>query len=532
MDIRTVVRYLQAATSVSATGRVTGLNRRTIMRYRGWAQQQGLLEPEHPLPALEEMQALLARTMPPAALPPQVVSSVEPYRELVCTLYQQQVAGTAILQRLRERGYRGGLSSVYRFLHQLEPPRPSAATVRIEREPGSEAQVDFGYAGLLLDPSSGARRRAWAFVMVLAYSRHQYVEFVFDQRLPTWIALHAHAFAFFGGVPGRVVLDNLKAGITRACFDDPQIQPTYRECAEHYGFLLAPCAPRTPEHKGKVEQGGVHYVKQNFLGGRAPTTLTQANADVLQWCRTTAGQRRHGTTKQAPLQRFEQVERARLQPLPSTAYDLAIWKRAKLHRDGYVVFDNAFYSAPCRLLGQTVLVRGGSQQVRLYTSDYTLVATHARAQQPGERLTHPDHLPPTKAPGVLWTRATCRALAAEVGPATADLVSQLLDDRVVDRHTRAIRILRLRSQVGERRLEDACARLLAFGDLRYATLKRVLDQGLELQAPALVPVPTPTPARTFVRSAAELLGQLFPSLFAAAIPTARVEGKEEQARCP
>lgn len=532
MDIRTVVRYLQAATSVSAIQRVTGLNRRTIMRYRRWAQQQGLLEPEHPLPALEEMQALLARTLPPAVPPPQVVSGVEPYREVVCTLYQQQVAGTAILQRLRECGYRGGLSSVYRFLHQLEPARPPVATVRVEREPGSEAQVDFGYAGLLRDPSSGALRRAWAFVMVLSYSRHQYVEFVFDQRVPTWVALHAHAFAFFGGVPGRVVLDNLKAGITRACFDDPQIQPTYRECAEHYGFLLAPCAPRMPEHKGKVEQGGVHYVKQNFLGGRAPTTLTQANADVLVWCRTTAGQRRHGTTKAAPLQRFEQVERARLQPLPSTPYDLAIWKRVKLHRDGYVVFDDAFYSAPCRLLGQTLLVRGGSQQVRLYTSDYTLVATHARAQQPGERLTHPDHLPPAKAPGVLWTRATCRALAAEVGPATADLVSQLLDDRVVDRHTRAIRILRLRSQVGERRLEDACARLLAFGDLRYATLKRVLDQGLELQAPALVPLPTPTPARTFVRSAAELLGQLFPSLFAAVIPTARAEGKEEQARCP
>jgi transposase len=530
MDIRTVVRYLQASTSVSATGRATGLNRRTIMRYRSWAQQQGLLDPQRPLPALEEMQELLARTLPPPPAPPQTVSSVEPYRELVNTLYRQQVAGTAILQRLRERGYRGGLSSVYRFLHQLDPSSP-VATVRIEREPGSEAQVDFGYAGLLQDPSSGALRRAWAFVMVLSYSRHQYVEFVFDQRLPTWIALHAHAFAFFGGVPGRMVLDNLKAGITRACFDDPQIQPTYRECAEHYRFLLAPCAPRTPEHKGKVEQGGVHYVKQNFLGGRPPTTLTQANADVLVWCQTTAGQRRHGTTKEAPLERFERVERERLLPLPSMPYDLAIWKRVKLHRDSYVVFDDAFYSAPSRLLGQSLWVRGGSQHVRLYTSDYTLVATHPRAQRPGERLTHPDHLPPAKAPGVLWTRATCRALAAEVGPATTELVGALLDDPVVDRHARVIRILRLRSQVGEQRLEDACARLLAFGDLRYATLKRVLDQGLETQVPALVPIQTPTPARTFVRSAAELLGQLFPSLFAATTPpspAAGVEGKERQ----
>lgn len=531
MDIRTVVRYLQAATSVSATQRATGLNRRTIMRYRSWAQQHGLLDPQSPLPSLEELHELLAHTLPPPTPPPQTISSVEPYRELVCTLYRQQVAGTAILQRLRERGYHGGQSSVYRFLHQLEPLRPTA-TVRVEREPGSEAQVDFGYAGLLLDPASGALRKAWAFVMVLAYSRHQYVEFVFDQKLPTWIAVHAHAFAFFGGVPGRVVLDNLKAGITRACFDDPQIQPTYRECAEHYGFLLAPCAPRTPEHKGKVEQGGVHYVKQNFLGGRAPTTLTQANADVLAWCRTTAGQRRHGTTKEAPLERFEQVERERLVPLPPTPYDLAIWKSVKLHRDGYVVFDNAFYSAPYRLIGQTLRVRGGSQRVRLYAGDYTLVATHPRAEHPGDRLTHPDHLPPAKAPGVLWTRTTCRALAAEIGPATTELVSTLLDDHVIDRHPRVVRILRLRSQVGDRRLEAACARLLAFGDLRYVTLKRVLEQGLDTQLPALLPVSTSTPARTFVRSAAELLGHLFPSLFASTGPTPSLEAKEGEVVCP
>lgn len=109
------------------------------------------------------------------------------------------------------------------------------------------------------------------------------MEFVFDQSLPTWIQLHGDAFTFFGGVPHRVVLDHLKAGIVKACFDNPQVQSTYRECAEHYGLLLAPCRPRTPEHKGKVEQGGGHYVKRNFLGGRAPTLITQANGDVRRW---------------------------------------------------------------------------------------------------------------------------------------------------------------------------------------------------------------------------------------------------------
>ena len=158
----------------------------------------------------------------------------------------------------------------------------------------------------MLDPATGRRRRTWAFVMTLSRSRHQYVEFVFDQKVSTRLLCHRRAFESFGGVPQRLVIDNLKAAVTRACFDDPQVQHSYRLCAEHYGFLIAPCRVRTPQHKGKVEQGGVHYLKRNFLGGREPTDLRQANRDVRRWCLTTAGQRVHGTTRQRPLDRFEQ----------------------------------------------------------------------------------------------------------------------------------------------------------------------------------------------------------------------------------
>lgn len=506
MELRNLLRHLQASSNISAIQRATGLNRRTIMRYRDWAATHNLLS--GPLPPLEQLQQLLASTMLSSA-PPQTVSSVEPYRALVEQLYADGVEGSAILQRLKERGYTGTQSSIYRFLHHLDPHRV-LPPVRVEREPGTEAQVDFGYAGRMLDPQTGTQRKTWAFVMTLAYSRHQYVEFVFDQTLPTWISLHQHAFSFFGGVPQRVVLDNLKAGISKACWDDPQVQVTYRECAEHYGFLIAPCRPRTPEHKGKVEQGGVHYVKRNFLGGRTPTSITQANLDVRAWCLTTAGLRSHGTTKAAPLERFQAHEQAQLKPLPATPYDLATWKQVKVHRDCYVVFDNAFYSVPFRLVGQRLWVRGGMQQLRLYTSNYELVATHPRAQHPGERLTHLDHLPPEKLPGLSWTREMCRAMAAEVGPATTQLVQTLLDDPVIERHPRVVRILKLRESVGDGRLEAACTRALRFEDLTYTTLKRILDQHLEGES--VTPAPSPAPARTFVRSATELLGHLFGGL--------------------
>jgi len=475
-----------------------------VLRYRAWARTHGLLD--GPLPPLEDLQALLVRTGNPAP-PPQMVSTLEPYRELVTRLHAEGVEGMAIWQRLRERGYAGSVSAVYRFVHHLTPPRPDA-TVRVEREPGEEAQVDFGFAGRMADPTTGTLRRTWVFVMTLSWSRYQYAEFVFDQSIATWLRLHRHALEFFGGVPQRLVIDNLKAGITRAAWwDDALVQATYRECAEHDGFLVAPCRPRTPEHKGKVEQGGVHYVKRNFLGGRIPTTLTQANADVLAWCRTTAGQRRHGTTKVQPLWRFETTERAALQPLPVTPYDLATWKEVTVQRDCYVTFEGSFYSAPFRAIGQRVRVRGGGQEVKLYGPDYALLATHRRAEHPGERHTHRDHLPPEKLPGLTLNRAACRATAASIGPATAAVVHDLLADPAVDRGPTVGRVLRLRERYGEERLEAACARARRFDDQSYSTIKRILVEALDADAPPTVPAAPP--ARAFVRSAADLLGHLF-----------------------
>jgi transposase len=503
MDIRELLRHLRATDSDRAVQRDTGINRRTVQRYRAWATAQELLT--GPLPALEELQGLVEQTLivPP---PPQMVSSVEPFRAQVVALRAQGTEMVAIWERLKERGYTGSYSAIRRFVRTLEPKLPEAYG-RVETAPGEEAQVDFGYAGRLLDPQTGQSRKAWAFVMVLGFSRHQYVEFVWDQTLATWLVLHRHAFEFFGGVPKRVVLDNLKAAITKACWDDPQVQQAYRECAEHYGFLIAPCRPRTPEHKGKVEQGGVHYVKRNFLGGRTPTSITQANTDVLAWSQTTAGLRTHGTTKTQPLRQFEQLERAHLHALPAAPYDLAIWKQATVHRDCYIVFDNAFYSAPFRLIGQRVQVRGGSREVRIYTADFLLVATHARAQHPGERLTHPDHLPPEKLPGLLLGEEQCRAAATDIGPATRDVVEALLGDGVIDRRRTVLRLLRFREQYGDERLERACARALRFDAASYVTVKRILHQELDQQEPEAAKAAAP--ARTFVRTAGELLGHLF-----------------------
>lgn len=503
MDIRELLRHIRANPSDRAVKRATSVHRGTVKRYRVWAREQGLLS--GPLPSLEELVALAGETLngPP---PPQNVSSVEPHRAVVEKLRQEGVEVAAIRERLKERGVLVSYPALYRFVRRLEGHAPEA-TVRVERKPGEEAQVDFGYAGWLLDPATGEKRKAWAFVMTLSWSRHQYVEFVWDQKVETWLLLHRHALEFFGGVPRRLVIDNLKAGISKACWDDPQVQTAYRKCAEHYGFLIAPCRPYTPEHKGKVEQGGVHYVKRNFLGGRLPTTLSQANQDVLGWCQTTAGQRQHGTTKEKPLVRFGETEQAHLLPLPAMPFDLPTWKVVKVYRDCYITFDNAYYSVPFRLVGQQLRVRGGIQQVRLYKLDYELVATHDRASQPGQRQTHLDHLPPHKVPGLVLNREECLAEAATIGPATNQVVTTLLSDSALDRLPTVGRLLRLRQRYSDTQLEAACGRAWHYGDPAYKTIKEILHNGLETsQGEAILPTP---PAEVFVRSADELVGRLF-----------------------
>jgi transposase len=480
MDIVEVVRVLRAGASDRTLTHLLGHNRRTIAKYRAWAEQQGLLE--GPLPSAGEIQRRLAQTLP-RTRPPQQTSTLAPYQEEIAALRAQGVEMAAIRARLEERhGHPVSYSALRRLVQHLEP-RPVAAVVRVEVPPGSEAQVDFGYAGLTLDPASGQARKSWVFVLVLSWSRHLYAEVVFDQRVETWLLCHRHAFETWGGVPGRLVPDNLKAAIVRASFTEPLAQRAYRECAAHYGFLIDPTPPRTPRHKGKVEQGGVHYVARNFLAGRAPELLDVRNAALRRWTIQTAGRRTHGTTKQAPLERFETVEQAVLRPLPPTPYDPAVWKQVRVARDCHLTFESAYYSVPYRLVGTSVLIRGGTRTVEVYDADHQLVATHSRAAA-GERQTHLWHLPVEKIPNLVLTREDCLAQARAIGPATTTLVQALLDHRPEDRLRSAGRLLRLAQHTSLERLEHACARALIFGVSDYPTIKRILHAGLDAQVSA------------------------------------------------
>jgi len=474
LDIREILRRLQLGERERRIAHDLRVSRKTVAKYREWAEQHGVLPGE--LPSAADLQRLLANTLA-VVPPPETPSKANHLRDKIAELRRKNVECRAIHQILKEQHeFEGSYSSVYRLVRRIEPHTPEAC-VRVEVGPGEEAQVDFGYAGRLLDPVFGTLRKAWVFVMTLSFSRHQYAELVFDQEVATWLRCHRHAFEWFAGVPRRVVIDNLKSAILRAAVHDPVVQRAYRECAEHYGFLIAPCRPRTPQHKGKVEQGGVHYVKRNALAGREFRDIHEGNEHLLAWCTEVAGQRIHGTVKEKPLERFE-LERPALLPLPTAPYALAVWKKLKLHPDCHVVFEEAFYSAPYRLVGKTLWLRAADRSVMVF-HEHELVATHERAVRRGQRRTNNDHLPPTKLAGLLTTPAYCLRRANEIGPHTSELIGRLLGERPVDRLRTAQGILRLAHKYSPRRLEAACARALLFDETSCGAIKRILDRALD-----------------------------------------------------
>jgi len=502
-EYRQVLVRMRQGDSDREIARAGLMGRKKAARLREEAQTRGWLERERPLPE----DAVLAQALVAARPAPGPSSAVGPFAERIRGWRDSGIAGTTIHRALvRDHGFTGSYSSVRRHLQGLEGVEPRA-TVRLEFAPGEAAQVDFGAGPLLADPETGELRKSWFFAITLCFSRHQYAELVWDQRVGTWLACHRRALEWFGGVPRRLVIDNAKCAITRACAREPQVQRAYAEYAEGYGFKIDACPPREPQLKGRVE-AGVKYIKRAFLPLRHFRDLPDANRQLREWILAEAGNRCHGTTRERPLAQFEAIEKALLLPLPPYPPELAEWAKAKVHRDGHVQFERAYYSAPFRLVGQSLWLKATPETVRLYR-DHELVAAHARQTRPGARATVADHLPPNALAYAMRDPQWCLAQAEAVGPACRGVVERLFADRVLENLRAAQGVIGLRKKYGAARLEAACRRALAFDNPRYRTVKTILEKGLDQAAdPARAfdaLADTYTASGRFLRDTAKLL---------------------------
>jgi transposase len=449
------------------------MGRRKVAAFRALCERHGWLSATVALPEDATLAAAIGR----AKRARSTISTVEPYRDVVARWRSQGVNGVAIHAALcREHGYSGSYSSVHRLITALEADRTPEATVPLHFAPAEAAQVDFGAGPVLTDPALGRERRTWCFVMTLCFSRHQYVEFVWDQTVATWLGCHRRAFEWFGAVPARLIIDNPKCAITRACRYDPLVQRAYAECAEGYSFKIDACPPADPQKKGIVE-AGVKYVKGNFLPTRHFRDFTDLNEQARRWVLEEAGARVHGTTKEQPLERFA-LERPLMRALPPIAPDLGVWTQVSVHRDCHVQFEKSLYSVPFALVGKRLWLRASDTTVTLF-EDHRLIASHVRARGAGTRRTVREHLPPEAQAFFAHDRSWCRSQAAQIGPACTEFIERLLADRILERLRAAQGVLRLLKPYGRERLEAACARALAHDSVHYRTVKTILASGLD-----------------------------------------------------
>ena len=450
------------------------MGRRVSATVRGEAAARGWLDTDQPLPPDEELASVFDAPKKQRA---RQSSSLEPHREQITSWYEDGVQGTTIHHALKRRhGFTGSYSAVRRFLQNLADTTPRVTTV-LEFAPGDTAQVDFGQGPQITDVYTGEQFKTWFFIMTLAWSRHQYAELVRDQSVETWLGCHRRAFEHFSGVPARILIDNPKCAITKACYYDPQVQRSYADYAEGYGFLIAPCPVADPKKKGRVESG-VKYAKNNFMPLREFRDLVDANAQLMQWVMGQAGNRVHGTTRTAPLTRFADTEREILKPLPSQTPECARWTTGKLHPDCHVQVEKCRYSAPWRLVGQVLDIRLSETTVRIYQA-HELKAVHPRGRGPGYRHTIDDHLPPDAVAYKMRTPQWCLKQAAAAGPHCLRLVERLFEHRVLDKLRAAQGVINLIKRYGPARTDAACQRALYFDNVQYRSVRIILENALD-----------------------------------------------------
>jgi transposase len=490
VDVTEILEHWYAGRPKLVVAHSLGVDVKTVRRYTAPAEAAGMV-PGGPPVSREQWRELARGWFPQIASP-----GVRQVSWGEIAQYHDRIAGllgvvpvSVIHQRLAdEAGLQASVASVRRYVRAHFPDRAAPGQVKIPRPalpPGAEAQVDYGYLGMWLDPQTGRRRRMWAFSMVLPYSRHLFMVPAVSMSQRAWCEAHAAAFAFFGGVPGKITPDNLKAGVCKPDLYDPKINRAYDELARHYGTLIDPARAYHPKDKAVIE-AHQKYIRSSFFAGRDWPSLAAMTDDAAAWCVRVAGQRRPRALEgRTTAEVFAAEEAPALGPLPDAPFELATWSRVKVAPDAHVVAGKTLYSVPYRLIGKHLDVRATPVLVEFYR-DGELVKTHA-FQARGRRTDWAD-LPAARTGFFMRTPHWCQSQALQVGPACSALVEDLLAVSALFRLRQAQGVLRLAERHGDTRLEAACARALEAGDPSYKTVKGILAAGTE-HASVQLPLP-------------------------------------------
>lgn len=502
VEVREVVRLWLQGESQRAISRRTGLDRKTVRRYVRAARQCGCKAGEAATDELVGEVIGRVRSQGPGA---------RGGSWAVCEAHREQLAGwvgkQVPLSKVQELLHRqSGVVVPYRTLHRYAVRELGfggrRVTVRVaEGKPGEELQLDFGAVGWISE--DGRRRRVWALVLTATVSRYQFVWLTYRQTVADVVAGCEAAWAFFGGVFGVLIPDNMKAIVTTADRDAPRLTPAFLEYAQARGFVVDPARVRHPQDKGRVERA-VQYVQTSLFAGESFSTLAKAQETAERWCRVTAGLRLHGTTRQRPAEHFAREEQALLRPAPEIPYEVAPWSEVRVQRDHHLTMGKALYSVPTDYIGERVSVRQGRDLVRIYHRG-RLIKVHPRVG-PGQRSTDPADYPRGVRELACRDQQALLAQAREAGPAIGRYAERLLEaPQPWARMRHVYRLLGLVRRYAAPAVEQACCRALEADVVDVTRVARMLEQAVEREPLATRPPLGEGRGRTlrFLRQASE-----------------------------
>ena len=489
--IREVLRLKAAGLNVREIAAGTGAARTTVHEYLVRAEGAGL---SWPLPEDLDDEALEARLFPPAESAP--ARPVPDWREVHRELRSGRHVTLRLLWLEWKQDHPDGWGYSRFCVHYERWLGAQGVVMRLSYPAGERTFVDFsGDKMPVVDPSTGEVCEAEIFVAVLGCSGMLYVEATADQGLESWLMAHVHAFEAYGGVTVATTPDNLRSGVTKACYYEPEINRSYSDLADHYGTVILPTRAYRPRDKAAVEAGVLvveRWVlaplrKQRFF------SLAELNKAIKHKVAELAERPFRGEpTSRKEL--FEEMERPALKPLPTQRYELAQWKKVTVNIDYHVEHDRHCYSVPYTLVHQKLELRATESTVEVYKANRR-VASHVREHGRRRYLTDPAHMPPSHRAHLEWTPSRLVEWARSVSPHAGDLAEKILASKPHPEHSyrACLGLMSLAKRYGDERLGAACQRALASGAISYTSVKSILAQSLD-RAPLPAASPAPAPA--------------------------------------
>jgi transposase len=481
-EIRSVIQRLRNGQSQRQIHRDLHVHRSIIGELHEIALSHQWMNTDIPMPSDEDIATALARKKDTVL----AAHPLDPYKEQIEQWHKQGIS-SVVIHRLLQDKCSCDIQVVRRYRQKHFPKKIEPVMVR-STVSGRDIEVDFGELGRFFD-DEGNPKRVWLFSLRLRHSRKAYREIVLDQTLQTFLMGHVHAFEYFNGVPTNCILDNLKAGVIKSTIDNDQINRSYQDLAEYYGFIISPCLPRTPQHKGGVE-GDVKYAKGNFLpyfietskekGILVPTIRSLIEA-LDKWTEEVADVHIVQGVGKSPQEIFCSEEQKVLNPLPKQRWEPTSWAQCTVRRDWRIMFNSSYYSVPFHLIGKKVEVCATSTFVRIFHENKE-VALHERATKKWDYKRKTEHAPPAHEAVLNCSREGLLVLAEAIGPFTRQLSEEILSHPSVDKLRPVRHLLQLATKYSKERLEIACQRAFNCRLFAYSNVKNILEKELDSQS--------------------------------------------------